>query len=322
MKKSLLCFTLLLALLLALSPGAAALETEPYYVSFSGQVQEIDPYYNMDGSESGKLFVLTKNDTGQLMNFVVDEKTVMLTENELKAGAAVTGYYLGNRPAIMIYPPQMHAEALAVYLPEGQNLKVALFDAEVVSDDGQLKLNIGADTKIELKDGAAAPVDTVLANRGLAVFYTISTRSIPAQTTPQRIVILDEAKEEQSTPPPEESVVDGMPVSVENVLLVGAPPVYIHNSGAVMIPLRAVAEALGYEVSWNSGIVSLNGEAALAIGQSTYTFDDMPIKLVTAAELHQGNTYVPLNFFREVLGLNNAYVLEKQVFIDNGEKME
>lgn len=331
MKKKFFALAIIVVLTLALAPTVFATTNEPpatplpgpYYMEFSGRVIEINPYHNVDGSESGKLFVLAQGaEAGMLMNFVVDEQTVMLTEGEIKLGANIVGFYLGNMPMIMIYPPQAHAALLAVNPPEGQNVKAALFDENLTSDDNDLKLNIGENTEIVLQNGEPAPAGLDLSNRRLVVFYTVSTRSIPAQTTPLRVIVLYEEPVPVQETPPEVDMADNMPLSVENVLLLDAPPVYIHESGAVMIPLRAVAEALDYEVSWMDGVVSLNGKAILAIGQSTYTEGDMPVKLTVAAELHNGVTYVPLNFFTQVLKLNNAYVLEGQVFIDNGEKME
>jgi hypothetical protein len=47
-----------------------------------------------------------------------------------------------------------------------------------------------------------------------------------------------------------------------------------------------------------------------------------PIQLGTAPAIVEGKTFVPLSFFKEVTRLNNAYVFESQIVIDNGERME
>ncbi len=47
-----------------------------------------------------------------------------------------------------------------------------------------------------------------------------------------------------------------------------------------------------------------------------------PIKLDSAPELVNDRTFVPLNFFREILKMNNVYVFEAQIVVNNGEKME
>jgi hypothetical protein len=41
-----------------------------------------------------------------------------------------------------------------------------------------------------------------------------------------------------------------------------------------------------------------------------------------APELTGERTFVPLNFFKQVTMMNNAYVFEAQIVIDNGEVME
>ncbi|MCC5912250.1 MAG: hypothetical protein JJT76_17685 [Clostridiaceae bacterium] len=46
-----------------------------------------------------------------------------------------------------------------------------------------------------------------------------------------------------------------------------------------------------------------------------------PTQLRTAPELVKGETFVPLNIFREVVGMNNAYEFEAQTVIDDGEIM-
>jgi hypothetical protein len=89
----------------------------------------------------------------------------------------------------MIYPPQFEAVAIQVSNQE-QNLKVDLFDANLTSADHMLKLNISKDTLVVTKDGKVFNGD--LANRKLAVFYRTSTKSIPAQTTPSKVVVISD----------------------------------------------------------------------------------------------------------------------------------
>lgn len=86
--------------------------------------------------------------------------------------------------------------------------------------------------------------------------------------------------------------------------------VYAHENGTVMIPLRAVAENLGYHVVWNSekNIVELNKEnnfSMVKIGEDYYSFGKMaPVNLGTASECNKDVTYVPLSFISDVLRLN------------------
>jgi len=55
-----------------------------------------------------------------------------------------------------------------------------------------------------------------------------------------------------------------------------------------MVPLRAIAEALGYKVTWNNETLSvtLDKDISLTIGEDNYiSGDNAPIKLGTAPEL-------------------------------------
>lgn len=83
--------------------------------------------------------------------------------------------------------------------------------------------------------------------------------------------------------------------------------VYLKENGTVMIPLRAVSEALGYKVKWNGDVntVELTKGAQwimVKLGEDYYCFGKMaPQKLGTVAELTEDRTYVPLNFAEEIL---------------------
>lgn len=69
-----------------------------------------------------------------------------------------------------------------------QNVKVDYFNGQLVSSDGQLKLNISPYTQILLTNGQPFSGNPV--NRDLIAIYGPITKSIPAQTTPYRIVVL------------------------------------------------------------------------------------------------------------------------------------
>jgi hypothetical protein len=106
----------------------------------------------------------------------------------------------------------------------------------------------------------------------------------------------------------------------------------------VMVPLRAIAEALGYQVTWfhetrsvrldildEDGAPYIGRAVALAIGKDSYEFvyaRIAPITLGAAPELTNGTTFVPLQFFRIILGLNNAYFFEGIIEINDGDPME
>jgi len=67
---------------------------------------------------------------------------------------------------------------------------VDLFDKDLISADGLLKLNIGENTKVVTKDNKEFKGD--LKNRKLAVFYRTIAKSNPANTVPDKVVMLSD----------------------------------------------------------------------------------------------------------------------------------
>ena len=283
-----------------------------HYKSFTGTVKEIRDLEGVEGSK----FVLLEDEEGLPANIIISKDACVLDNAEITVGSTITGYYDANKPMIMIYPPQYSAEVVVVE-SENQNVKFDIFNEDLVSADKSLKLNMSDDTEIILQDGTV--FEGEVANRRLIVIYGISTKSIPAQTTPDKIVVLLEKAEEMPI-----FDVSTMEIVV-NKEVIQAPAAYTSEKGTVMVPLRAIAEALGYKVTWNNETLSvtLDKDISLTIGEDNYiSGDNAPIKLGTAPELTGERTFVPLNFFKQAVKMNNAHVFEAQIVIDNGEVME
>lgn len=327
--KALLSVLLAVMLLAGLSLSAFAVEDPkvgtqplPRYLSAAGTVISVSPRFDVDGAEIPDSYLVTLEDAeGETVNFVVTGDTYMITYGELEPGAKVIGYYPSDMPVILIYPPQYTAAVMVVNLPERQSVKVDRFDDELLSEDAELKLNISDDTEIITTDGAV--FEGEIKGRDLIVLYTTATFSIPAQTTPKKIIVL--AEREEPLPETDETFIDAseLEIIVEGEKI-DAPKAYYNEEGILMVPLRAIAEALGYEVTWDNDSkgVMLDYTISFQIGVDSYNFARMaPIELGTAPELTDGRTYVPLSFFRLVAGMNNAYAFEGQIVIDNGEIM-
>lgn len=80
---------------------------------------------------------------------------------------------------------------------------------------------------------------------------------------------------------------------------------YIENN-SVMIPIRAIAEALGADVGWESSdkTVTIDGtvNVSFVIGSSEAVVDGETTELEASAVIAAGRTYVPLRFAAEALG--------------------
>lgn len=156
--------------------------------SFTGTVASIDNFGSGADPQSGctKLYSL-RGENGTQANFIAEPSTYFLDNTAIRTGDRVTGFFDANAPVPLIYPPRYRAVVIARDTPI-RHVKVDRFDRRFVSSDGALRLNIGRNTRILLTNGQ--PFTGRLAGRDLVVVYTTTTRSIPAQTTPQQIIVL------------------------------------------------------------------------------------------------------------------------------------
>lgn len=149
--------------------------------SFSGNVTAI----NDQNSGCNKIISIIDR-SGDIINFLVSPDTYFVDQEIVRAGDFITGYYDGNAPVALIFPAQYQTLIIVKYNPN-QNVKVDYFNSQLISSDGQLKLNNLPYTQIILKNGQLFTYNP--ANRNLIVIYGTSSRSIPAQTTPTKIIV-------------------------------------------------------------------------------------------------------------------------------------
>lgn len=286
--------------------------------SFTGTVVSISESEYAAGL---KYYAVENEDKGPAV-IVVNANTYILDNEEISVGSTITGYYNANAPMIMIYPPQYSTEVVAVER-EDRNVKVDLFDKDHVSSDNSLKLNISEDTVIVSENGEAFTGE--LADRKLVVVYGPSTRSIPAQTTPEKIVVLNEDAIDDAENKEDGSLATPVDVSKAEIIVkeqvvsshYAFIPAYTNEQGTVMVPLRAIAESLGHEVAWDNDIrrVTIDNDVSFTIGTDSYANGEKIIELGTAPEILQDRTFVPLSFFQQVIGANNADVIDGQIIV-------
>ena len=211
----------------------------------------------------------------------------------------------------------------------------------MISHDGELVINIHEDTPVIFEDDTDArerlvegqTLAELLNDRMLVITYGITTRSLPPQTSPVNVVIMYEQAVALPIDVETPEQVITLPIEIEDVVLNGeivvhgtiieAAAPYISN-GVVMVPLRAIAESLGYDVNWDNVTrsVRLGVATHLWIGRDEYHVGRMaPISLGTAPELTNNLTFVPLNFFRDVVTGQVVYVFEGQVVIETYSDM-
>lgn len=156
---------------------------------FSGTITRIsDLRQGQNEATSGCYKLMTvENEEGSIVNFVVVPNTYFVYHTTVFVVDKVTGYYYGNAPVPLIYPPQYQAIIMAKNT-QGENVKVDYFSSQLISSDGTLKLNIAPYTYILLTNDQLFNRNP--ANRNLIVIYGPTTKSIPAQTTPYEIVVM------------------------------------------------------------------------------------------------------------------------------------
>ncbi|MDW7671506.1 MAG: copper amine oxidase N-terminal domain-containing protein [Bacillota bacterium] len=320
---------------------AEMIDAPPAYTGLSGVVKEI---ISLPQAGENVYRAVMEGTEGEPFSFTVTETTVFFTDERPVVGDTVTGFYDRNAPIKMIYPPQYTAAALGVETGD-TNLFVGHFDNDLVDTGNRLMLIIVEETLVQLPNGEV--FEGSLKNRTLAVMYGASTRSIPAQTRPEKVIVLTEKELSgggEAVPPISEVPVDadkgavseiisghyvpdvsGAGLVVEHTLIDNAPAAWTTENGVIMVPLKHIAEALGCHVMWNADLqmVMLSDSFTVTIGQDAYVdmSKEAPVTLGTAPEIREGRTFVPLHFFKEVVPLNNAYFFENQIVIDNQEPM-
>ncbi|WJE53676.1 hypothetical protein QRE66_05245 [Bacillus cereus] len=158
------------------------------FQSFDGTITMINDFVTGSTEEIGcNKLISVDNGYGTLINFVVKPNTYFIDYATVVVGDKVTGFYDANVPVPLIFPPQFQAIVIAKYTPY-QNVKVDNFNEQLESSDGKLKLNISPSTQILLTNGQFFTGN--LTNRNLIVIYGLTTMSIPAQTTPYKIIVL------------------------------------------------------------------------------------------------------------------------------------
>ena len=159
------------------------------FLSITGTISTIEDFWINESQESLGCYKLIslQDDSGNTTNFVVAPETYILNNDILLPGDRVTGYYDGNAPVPLIYPPQYRA--LVMHKAQSfPNIKVGYFNNQLISSDNQLRLNLSPSTLIVIRNGLL--FSRVPANHNLIVIYGPTTRSIPAQTSPYKIIVL------------------------------------------------------------------------------------------------------------------------------------
>jgi hypothetical protein len=301
------------ALISAPAPEAQSPETAAKpavsYDSFAGKVAGV--------TEGTPQIVTLENEEGGRAEFAVSSDTYRFDGVEFTEGSQIAGYYDASLPMTLQYPPR-YAAAVVAPVTNEYGVFVGLFDDKLVSQDGQLAL---LNTEVsEIVDVHGESYTGALTGRRLAIAYKIVTASLPGQTTPSKVVVLPEPV---LTPPAEQPQLIPTDVSQLTVVInqVETPIVpYANAGGVIMLPLRAAAEAAGFDVTWDPAqrVAEIGRIITVTADRDYYVYArTAPIELGVAPEIIEGRIYVPFSFFLEVARFDTAEVTGGKIVLNN-----
>lgn len=284
------------------------------YIKYEGVIKDIKPqegYISVsltDGENDEVIAVFSISDD----TMVVDQSSRDNIKNsELKVGQNISGYYSKDTIMIMIYPPRISPELVIVEDEERKETVMhSNFNEELLSADNTLKLMNLDETVITNQFGEEREEED-LYNQDLVVFYSISTKSLPAHTSPSKIIVLEKQLDKDVVTADGPEVITDIDENAEiieldednfsdEIIKMIEADNYVKEE-VTMVPLRTIAEHLGYKVEWNNKersalITKDNVSFTLSIGKEEYGYNEELRAFERAPEINTGKTYVPQTF--------------------------
>ena len=225
---------------------------------------------------TGTITEISKNDKGEIEFILIKvparENTdirlrvssqTMVVDNETGISAGLQELKVGDRIAAshspvmtMSLPPQTNTEAIVYNIAD--NAPSAMLHTvdkvektengiRILVDGGSLYINANQDAKISpLNTKNIVTLEDVKIGDRIFAWYSIVQTSYPGQTATEKLVLIPGAVAPENKSDGFEVVFGG----VENAQDLKAVKA-VENNGVVMVPLREVAETLGYTVGWN-----------------------------------------------------------------------
>lgn len=156
-------------------------------MDYRSLVPVIGTIINISGENDCCSRMITLRTENGIVNFRVVSDTRIIDDRQLRIGFRVAAFYDGNLPVPLIFPPQYTAQIITL-LGRNEQIMLNFFDNNLTASDRSLQLNIGRNTNVSTINGQS--VNCSLGNHVLLVYYTVTTRSIPPQTSPSRVVVL------------------------------------------------------------------------------------------------------------------------------------
>lgn len=281
--------------------------TEPLAMEYD----KVELYGEAKVEEDG-LYIVTENDEVVLHS---DENTVFVDAlgfkssiEAIESGASLK--VVASHAMTMSIPPQTYAHVIMMADENGGFPIYAEVTSIETDEDGNLVFASKDGTyRIVYGEGVTevAPFATrnivtgadIKEGSRILVYSDIMTMSIPAMVPANKIVILPEIAETVEVP-------TSVTVNGEAVDFLDAKAVF-EKDGMWLLPVRAIAEKAGLEVKWDGTLNAVTvGTIPMGVtfnlGVNAYTKARMmPQTLSSEPVCENGRTYVPVDFFTEIL---------------------
>ncbi len=296
-------------MLISEEPATEITETisAPAYVTTYGDIAEVTEEYILVKTVNGEEIQFNTSKSTQ----VIDANTVLpLNLNERETDKVAVSH---SSATTMSIPAQSYAYVIIGNIKSdmgnpiftiAEDVKEAEDGIVIVTENGSKEITVPSSANVSpyLTRNIVTLAD-IKAGTNLLIWYDAVTTSIPAYATSERAVVFAGNLLEIS----ENS--DALVVNGVEITLAEDEIVY-DNNGIEMLPLRTVAETLGFKVEWvhetQSIIVSKDAfNSTLRIGEEGCGINRARLMLEAAPFLYNGcKTYVPASYFAE-LPLNN-----------------
>lgn len=158
------------------------------YLPFYGTITEIRSATGAGRPGDGCVQrIVVENEEGAVNHFIVSPDTYIVDLLTLYEGLEIIAFYQADAAVPLIYPPQYQAAVIAAQM-EGMHVSLGFFNRALLNTEQSLRLNIGPNTRIVTENNQIYEGNP--GNHILFVEYGMTTRSIPAQTTPERIIVM------------------------------------------------------------------------------------------------------------------------------------
>lgn len=300
--KKIFAGAMIATLLFSMSAVASEKNTKPLLISPAQETQkenEMQTQYQLvqgtiSGIEKEKDYTkiqIDNDDMGMIFTvesdvFVIDQKDNSYQSiQDLKKGMEITAVLSNNSIMTMSIPPMTPGAAGFIINAEGSFTDLSAYNEDLTNSTNTLKLNIDEKTVItDIRGSKKAFSKEDLKNNELLVFYSASTRSIPAQTSPSFVMILASAAMEETAPEPQMKL----------------PAVEIQQTekkAPELVALRDLAEKAGFTIQWTANdkpivLEKENTKIEITVGKNTYLLNGKENSFSLETKLNDSKVFV------------------------------